>query len=819
VPLKATNPVFRAKTERFREALRLLHASTTGSAQRMVKAVAKASGLTLIHPALVVGHGAPGWGAIDMAGSLTRLALVAALALLTVSGARAAWPERPVTLVVASPAGGPVDAVARLVGPGMAAAARAAGGGAERARRRAVGVERPVRSPPDGHTSALSGDAAVVVRTSMEPRPPYDPRRDLAPVSLLAAAPNLLVVAHDVPARDLQGLVALARARPGALGFAHTGPGTSQHIAGELLRQMAGIDIVGVSYNNPGAQVQDVLAGRVAMTFASAATALPRVRSGDWRALGVTSAERIAAAPEVPTVAEQGFPGFAAAAWFGLLAPAGTPPAVVERAHRPRWRRCARRICEPRLRSSASSPWAARPPSSPRTSSARSRAWPRCWRGPACGPGSRWVQRGRGGIADRLPGVARWDPDGVRRCRGRGAPARGERPLDRSAASPGVAVEPWSPGGLSPQPTMGAGSGNPAPGGKPSCRKLHHDRRSREVAMRILVMGAGAVGGYFGGRLAQAGARGGGLPGPARPQGAARPRRAGDREPERGRLARPGARGARGGGPAGLGRGAAGLQGLRPRRRDRGGPPGGGRAHGGAAAAQRLSHIEALEAAFGPGPRARRAGQDPGHAGAGGAVRHLAPFTALEFGELDGRMSERVLALQAAFARTPVQAEAAPDIRRRMWEKLAFLGALAAATVLMRANLGEIQRAPGGGAWLERLVGATRRSPPRTGHRCAPRRWSASSCPFSAARCPAARRHRLHMLRDLEAGGRSRPTTSSASCSTRHAAGPETLGSRGRRCPTVIWLATRRPTFSSPRPNTRGGPALRDGTPQGLARG
>ncbi len=97
---------------------------------------------------------------------------------------------------------------------------------------------------------------------------------------------------------------------------------------------MAGIGIVGVSRNNPGAQVQDVLAGRVAVTFVSAATALPRVRSGDWRALGVTSAERIAAAPEVPTVAEQGFPGFAAAAWFGLLAPAGTPPAAVERAHR-----------------------------------------------------------------------------------------------------------------------------------------------------------------------------------------------------------------------------------------------------------------------------------------------------------------------------------------------------------------------------------------------------------------------------------------------------------------------------------------------------
>ena len=287
-----------------------------------------------------------------MARSPAQVLIAAALALLTVaSSARAAWPERPVTLVVASPAGGPVDAVARLVGPGMAASLGqpvvvqnvpgAAG---------VVGVERLVRSPPDGHTLALSGDAAVVVRTSMEPRPPYDPRRDLAPVSLLAAAPNLLVVAGDFPAPDVQGLVALARARPGALGFAHTGPGTSQHIAGELLRQMAGIDIVGVSYNNPGAQVQDVLAGRVAMTFASAATALPRVRSGDWRALGVTSAERIAAAPEVPTVAEQGFPGFAAAAWFGLLAPAGTPPGVVERAHRAAVAALRAPDLEPRLR-------------------------------------------------------------------------------------------------------------------------------------------------------------------------------------------------------------------------------------------------------------------------------------------------------------------------------------------------------------------------------------------------------------------------------------------------------------------------------------
>ncbi|MBL6459396.1 tripartite tricarboxylate transporter substrate binding protein [Belnapia sp. T6] len=270
-----------------------------------------------------------------MARNFARVLLAATLALLAIPDARAAWPERPITLLVASPSGSPVDVVARLIGPGMAAAfgqpvvVQNVPGSAG-----VIGVERLTRSAPDGYTLGLSGDAAVVVRVSMEPPPPYDPRRDLAPISLLAAAPNLLFVANGVPARDVQELVALARARPGALSFAHTGPGTSQHIAGELLRQMASIDIVGVSYNNVGAQMQDVLAERVTMTFASAVTTLPRIRAGEGRALGVSSAERIAAAPEIPTVAEQGFPGFAAAAWFGLLAPAGTPLAVVDRVHR-----------------------------------------------------------------------------------------------------------------------------------------------------------------------------------------------------------------------------------------------------------------------------------------------------------------------------------------------------------------------------------------------------------------------------------------------------------------------------------------------------
>lgn len=259
------------------------------------------------------------------------LLLVAALLL---PGAARAWPDRPVTIIAPFGGGSSQDVLARVLAPRLMAAwgqpvvvqnvTGAAG---------VIGVDRAAKAT-DGHTLLLTGDAAIVVRVSMSPRLPYDPVRDLVPITLLGRTPNVLVVAPSVPATNLQELLALARARPGTLTFGHSGAGTSQHVGGELLRQMAGVDITGVSYNDQAALLQDVLSGRVTMSFNSGVVALPRVRDGSWRALGVSSPERIEVAPEIPAVAEQGLPGFDAQAWLGIMAPASLPPAVVAQVHR-----------------------------------------------------------------------------------------------------------------------------------------------------------------------------------------------------------------------------------------------------------------------------------------------------------------------------------------------------------------------------------------------------------------------------------------------------------------------------------------------------
>jgi tripartite-type tricarboxylate transporter receptor subunit TctC len=269
--------------------------------------------------------------------NLSRRALGAATFVGAALAARPAlaWPERPVTIVAPFGPGSSQDVLARLLAPKLMAAwgqpvvvqnvTGAAG---------VIGVDRVAKAQPDGHTLVLSGDAAIVVRVSMSPRPPYDPVRDLAPIMLLVRTPNVLVVGNAVPARNVAELVALARARPGSVTFGHAGPGTSQHIGGELLAQMAGVEMTGVAYNEPASQIQDVLTGRVTFSFNSGVVSLPRVRDGAWRGLAVSSPTRMAAAPDIPTVAEQGFAGFDATAWLGLLAPAATPAAVITRVQR-----------------------------------------------------------------------------------------------------------------------------------------------------------------------------------------------------------------------------------------------------------------------------------------------------------------------------------------------------------------------------------------------------------------------------------------------------------------------------------------------------
>jgi tripartite-type tricarboxylate transporter receptor subunit TctC len=257
------------------------------------------------------------------------------LGLATSAASAQSWPDRPVTIISNFGPGTTVDLIARLIAPRLQAAfgqpfvvqnlAGASG---------TIGADRVAKAAPDGYTLLVTGDAAMVVRVSMDPKPPYVTQRDLAPVTQLAITPNILVVAPSVPANTVQELIAMARARPGQLTFAHAGAGTSQHIGGELLRQLAGIDIQGVSYNDAGAQIQDVLTGRVTMSFNNVTITVPRVRDGSWKPLGVSSIRRLETLPDIPTVAEQGVPGFTAVAWLALMAPAATPRPIVERLNR-----------------------------------------------------------------------------------------------------------------------------------------------------------------------------------------------------------------------------------------------------------------------------------------------------------------------------------------------------------------------------------------------------------------------------------------------------------------------------------------------------
>ena len=261
--------------------------------------------------------------------------LVAIAALVAVSHAAAQdrYPGKPIRLLVGFPAGSTADVAGRLIGQKWSEAmgtpvvvenvAGAAGN---------IALERVVKAAPDGYTLALAVNAQLTVNPSLY-KLAYDPARDLAPISQLYVAANFLVVPLSVPAKTFEELLALARAQPGVLTFASGGGGSSPHIAAELLKSAARLDLRHVPYKGVVAGLPDLLAGRVTMMFAPSTVALPPVRSGKLRALAVTSLRRSAALPELPTVAESGFPGFEATLWGGLVAPSGTPPSVIQKLH------------------------------------------------------------------------------------------------------------------------------------------------------------------------------------------------------------------------------------------------------------------------------------------------------------------------------------------------------------------------------------------------------------------------------------------------------------------------------------------------------
>ena len=248
--------------------------------------------------------------------------------------AQAAYPEHPVRIIVPFPAGGPADALARIVGDKLAQSLgkpfiveNKAGAGGN------IGMEQGARAAPDGYTLTLAPVGNLTVAPALYSKLPYDPAKDFAPITVLASVPNVLIVNPSVPAKSVAELVALAKAKPGSLNYASPGNGSIPHLAAELFKRMAGVDIVHIPFNGVAPASNAVLAGDVQMFFAQSSAALPQWRAGKVVALGVATSKRVAAAPDLPTIAEQGFPDFEATSWYALVAPAGTPGAMVERLH------------------------------------------------------------------------------------------------------------------------------------------------------------------------------------------------------------------------------------------------------------------------------------------------------------------------------------------------------------------------------------------------------------------------------------------------------------------------------------------------------
>ncbi len=261
-------------------------------------------------------------------------ALLAALAVaLSVAPAigQAPYPDKPVRFIVGFTPGSATDITARLFAQKFAEAwnvpvtvenVPGAGG--------SVGGDRVAKSAPDGTTFYWGANGALTINPTLQANPTYDVVRDLAPVARLLIVPSIIAVNNDVLAKSLAELFALAKAQPGKLSYASPGVGTPQHIAGELLKSQAGVDIVHVPYR--GAVFTDVIGGRVTMTLQNMGAILPIVREGRLRGLAVTSLNRSTIIPELPTVVESGFPGFEAISWFGLMAPAGTPAPIIAKA-------------------------------------------------------------------------------------------------------------------------------------------------------------------------------------------------------------------------------------------------------------------------------------------------------------------------------------------------------------------------------------------------------------------------------------------------------------------------------------------------------
>ena len=264
-----------------------------------------------------------------------RVARILIGALIAVSAAAAhaqSYPSRSVRLIVPFPPGGSADILARTVGQKMSEGLAQSvvienrpGAGT------AIGAEATAKSAPDGYTIMIGTVSSHAINPSLNAKLAYDPIRDFTPISPVASIPFALLVHPSLPAKNMQELIAIARAKPGVLNFSSAGTGTSNHLAGELLKSMARVDLVHIPYKGSAPALNDLLAGQVNMMFDLILTAAPHVKAGTVRAVAVTGKDRSIALPNVPTITESGLPGYEVSAWFGIFAPANTPADVVQR--------------------------------------------------------------------------------------------------------------------------------------------------------------------------------------------------------------------------------------------------------------------------------------------------------------------------------------------------------------------------------------------------------------------------------------------------------------------------------------------------------
>ena len=243
-----------------------------------------------------------------------------------------AWPDKPIRLILGVPAGATPDVTARLIMPGVSqslgqplvADNRGGAGGL-------IAAEIVAKSAPDGYTLFISSPGALTILPSLRKSVPYDTLRDFAPISLISVGPFVLITHPSVPVKSVKELIALAKSQPGKLNYASAGNGVANHLAMEMFKQMAGVDITHVPYKGAPQAVTDVLAGHMNMMFNSIAPIIANIKAGRVRVLGIASSKRSPQLPDVPTISEAGVPGFEAVNWFGMFAPAKTPKPIITR--------------------------------------------------------------------------------------------------------------------------------------------------------------------------------------------------------------------------------------------------------------------------------------------------------------------------------------------------------------------------------------------------------------------------------------------------------------------------------------------------------